>query len=454
MADKSDAAELARAQAEARRKRILEKASKRLGKVSGEVGLDEDNKKESATNAARIRAARQRRYGKKGAAKTSSTSKETEVEKVTANTAEEKNKAETKDETTATGAQDAPKNESSKEESLPAKVSSKDEYATPLEEKLSVLKSRDPKKGLDESQEPKKKYLGVAKMRRKLILKKKKMSEIEASNKDDAPSTKATDVKLLSKATASPAVTIPVYMHILTILLLFLAGVDVGVQQYHEDVRIHDQLAFKEFGIPILGYNKPLTVDVRSLESEPLLEKSVDFEDEFQTDEDDTNTLGNIDPVFRVDLDNLTKGSGIFNQLARGAIAVHRLVLQFLYYTPKSIFQSLLGMPKALMQTPPALCLVALVMRQIVGKKLLKAGIPVSEVQEKDSVIDVVALVKQGITNFISSAFPTAVGLYDTLSHLRSDMYIIMCGVFFGIAWTHMLPSQSYQQDGLATDEL
>ena len=58
-------AEEARIQAEARRKRVLEKANKRMGLVSGEIAVDEETKKASTSNAARIRAARQRRYGKK-----------------------------------------------------------------------------------------------------------------------------------------------------------------------------------------------------------------------------------------------------------------------------------------------------------------------------------------------------------------------------------------------------
>jgi hypothetical protein len=91
-----------------------------------------------------------------------------------------------------------------------------------------------------------------------------------------------------------------------------------------------------------------------------------------------------------------------------------------------------------------------LVLRQIVGKRILNAGIPQRDAEERDSGIDVVALVKQWVINFVSTSFPNAVSFYDAFSHLRSDMYIIMCGVFFGLAWTHMstdLPIQSYADE-------
>jgi hypothetical protein len=439
MADDSDAAEAARAQAEARRKKIMEKAQTRMDKVSGEVGLDDEDQKESATNAARIRAARQRRYGKKG--------KATVAEKAATT--------------------DPSGDEKKQEQKLDAKDDSVEAVA---EAATTAAESKEVEEVDDSSpnQEPKKKYVGVAKMRRNLILKKKKEAEEGKMGKTEDPSTSKTSDVNVEKKSALPFLKIPIYMHLVTILLLFLAGVDVGFQQYHEDVRIHDQLVFKEYGIPLIHgtgtswKNDDATSGVESLDSEAVYEKS-DLEDEFQENLE-ASVGGTIDPLFRVDLDELTKGSGILYQLARGAVSLHRLILQLVYHTPKSIFYSLLALPQSLLQTPPALCLVALVLRQIVGKRILNAGIPQPVAEEKDSGIDVVALVKQGVINFVSTSFPNAVSFYDAFSHLRSDMYIVMCGVFFGLAWTHMstnLPIQSYADEAArdsmgtaTTDEL
>ena len=201
-------------------------------------------------------------------------------------------------------------------------------------------------------------------------------------------------------------------------------------------------MALKEYGIPLIHRNlwnkKTRESDLNLLDVETPLPAGEILKDEFEEDLDQEDTVPNIDPLFRVDFDELTKGPGLLFQLARGAIYVHRLVLMVVYYAPLSILQTLAGIPRALVQTPPALCLLALVLRQIVGKIILKAGIPVRDVEEKDSAIDVLAMAKQYVTKFLSSAFPTAVGLYDAFVHLRSDMYIVICGLFCGMAWTHM----------------
>ena len=60
------AMEATREKAEARKKRILEKANQRMNYVNGEqVDNGDADQKKSVSSAARIRAARQRRYGKK-----------------------------------------------------------------------------------------------------------------------------------------------------------------------------------------------------------------------------------------------------------------------------------------------------------------------------------------------------------------------------------------------------
>eukprot|EP00980_Cylindrotheca_fusiformis_P023866 scaffold11076_cov122-Cylindrotheca_fusiformis.AAC.10 len=426
MADDAEAAEAARIQAEARRKKILEKAQNRMGKVSGEVGVDEEVKKQSASNAARIRAARQRRAKKKAA------SVESDSSRLVESTGNEKLEVQESE------GNDDPAEPIGKTATAVAEAEEATEATKPLVvDGSSAAGESSQISDSSQSEEPKKKYLGVAKMRRKLIMKKK-----AEEGKSEDTSTSNEFKSSVTKKPVSPIVRIPVYMHVVTVLLLFLAGVDVGLQQYHEDVKIHEQVIFKEFGIPLIHggplKNEDSISGAESLDSE-VVPSTVELEDEFQSDQmDDEGAGGNIDPLFGVDLDELTRGPGILYQLARGAVIVHRGILQLVYFAPIAIFNSLLALPWALMQTPPALCLVALVLRQIVGKRILKAGIPRPEAEEKDSGIDVIALVKQGVTKYISSSFPTAVGLYDTFSHLRTDMYIIMCGVFVGLAWTHV----------------
>jgi hypothetical protein len=445
--DAAEAAEAARAQAEARRKRILEKADTRLGVVSGEQVQDEEAKKQSSIRAARLRAARQRRYGKK----TPVTTESQKEEPAASSTWETDEGPKAMTETASETKEENPSEATPKEETVQEVPG---EAATVSTEAEGLNENESPK------EQPKKKYLGVAKMRRKMILK-KKIAEAEDSSKLHSPLTK-TDTDLPLEPLATQVVTLPIYMYIVTILLLFFAGVDVGLQQYHEDVKIHNNLALNEYGIPFIHRNpwKDNRSDsgLKLLQVEPSSKTQDTFQDEFEEDLDEQDYVPNIDPVFGVDLDEVTKGPGLLNQLARGAIAVHRLVLMLVYYTPRNILQTLVGIPRALMQTPPALCLLALILRQLVGKMILKAGVPVLDVEEKDSAIDVLAMVKQWVTKFMSSTFPTAVGVYDVFVHLRSDMYIVICGVFCGMAWTHMSQYSHIAVEGPAaggaTDEL
>ncbi|CAJ1936802.1 unnamed protein product [Cylindrotheca closterium] len=433
MAEDSEAAEAARAQAEARRKRILEKAQKRMGKVSGEVGQDDEDKKQSASNAARIRAARQRRYGRKP------------------NPTEDEKSVPTENyESDEIKSAEAP---GSNEESTDAVE--EDNLEKPTTETTSPTLEATTSGAVAEASgysEPKKKYLGVARMRRKMILKKKTENE-EVKGKKEAPQ-ESVGVDSQEKALPKTARN-SIYMHIVTILLLFVAGFDVGLNQFHQDVRVHHQLVFKEVGIPLL-HNSLSQQEENSLEMDVDIQSHGDLANEFDGSDEDESLNANIDPLFKVDLDELTKGPGFLNVLARAAVSTHRLLLRIFYFTPKNIILSLLSLPQALVKNPPTLCLLALILRQVVGKRILSAGIPGSDSEEKESGLDVVAMIKQGVAKWLSSAFPNALGIYDAFSHLRSDMYIIICGVFFGLAWSHtaielQIPASD---SATATDEL
>lgn len=423
------AAEAARAQAEARRKRILEKANTRMGVVSGEQVLAEEDKKASESKAARIRAARQRRYGKKSVDPADGASKEEEP----------------------TGS-DEPQSEPSKEppQKVDDKGPEKEEEEQP-DEPEAMETTADP--GAPSSDEPKKKYVGVARMRRNMI-KNKKKQEDSSGPEDSSPT--ATEISVDPKLVALEALKIPkvpVYMHILTILLLFFAGMDVSVQEYHHQMEVHSNFAVSQHGIPLLhrALRSPPSIEttkatlIQNLES--LRADETPMMDEFQEDEAE-DKIPNIDPLFGVDLDELTKGPGVVNQLARGAVAAHRSVLYLVYFLPLSIIQSLISIPQALLRSPPALCLIALALRHLVGKAILGASIADSSAGvEKSGSIDVLAMAKNFVTTFLNNNFPTAVGLYDAFTHLRSDMYVLLCGVFSGLVYVHLVASSASEPE-------
>ena len=154
--------------------------------------------------------------------------------------------------------------------------------------------------------------------------------------------------------------------------------------------------------------------------------------------------IPNIDPIFQVDFDKLTEGGGLFNTLAKGAVHIHRMILQIFYHLPISILQTIVAIPRQLLATPPMLCMISLVVCQ--STKLIGAKLP--EPSDKKDSKDVLAMMKQGVMNFLAGMFPTVVSVYDVWTHLRSDMYVILCGVFVGLAYTHHFAAESNVIDG------
>jgi hypothetical protein len=137
-----------------------------------------------------------------------------------------------------------------------------------------------------------------------------------------------------------------------------------------------------------------------------------------------------------VDLDLYTQGTGPFWSVARSAVRLHRLNLAIFYYAPRSLFRALIDLVWSLWQSPPVLCITAIVLRQFVGKFLLGAHLPTTKADEAQQK-DVLTMVKNFVSNVVLSSFPTAVTLYDVWTHLRADMYVLLCGFLVGLAWSH-----------------
>lgn len=115
---------------------------------------------------------------------------------------------------------------------------------------------------------------------------------------------------------------------------------------------------------------------------------------------------------------------------------MHRKGLAVFYYFPMKIVNGIINTIKQLLIIPPMLCLVALALRQVVGKMILGAKLP-DKVEDGNEHKDVISMVKQFVTNFALATFPTAASLYDAWVHLRADMYVIVCGLLVGLAWKH-----------------
>jgi len=284
-------------------------------------------------------------------------------------------------------------------------------------------------------EQPKKKYLGVAKMRRRKLMEQKQQVEVTSKGTEDAV---FVPIRKKKKRINN---TLPILMHVVTVMLLFLAGLDVGLQQNRSEMAtVQSDFAPRQYGLQVLrGRSSTPKAPVLDTET-PEDWQANTVEDEFGDVDDllDDEKEENMDPLFRVDLDKMTEGPGLFMFLARGAVAGHRLNLAIFYYFPQRVYHGILTTFAQLAITPPILCLVALTIRQLVAKVILGAKLPdkvVDETQHKD----VMTMIKQFVSGFILKAFPTGVSLYDAFVHLRADMYVVLFGLLVGLAFNHQL---------------
>jgi hypothetical protein len=149
--------------------------------------------------------------------------------------------------------------------------------------------------------------------------------------------------------------------------------------------------------------------------------------------------------LFGLDLDKITNGPGLLLFLSRGAIFLHRINLSIFYYFPRRMFGNIVSLVKGLVDTPPIMALSALTVRQLIGKVILGAKLPVKGVKdEKKKSSDVMSMVMNMVKTFILGSFPTLVSMYDAWTHLRADMYIVLCGLFVGVVWHHFVPSSGH----------
>lgn len=525
----------ARAKAEARRRRILEKSKDRMSVVSGEQvkvvkpgpvvvespeapaedGADVDanandnnnnsstaeteevGKSEEATAAAAepaaaapapepvkmssaARLAHMRRRRKKAAAATTAATTVDAAVEATASATSATATTETvkvdKDETMEEKPKEEQTTAATTSTSTPASTSTSTSSKTKTEEK---------------------KYLGVAKMRRKRIAEKKAAEEnatVTSSSSSASASTSTTTKTNKSSSAAAAAmakkkkyVTIgltPILFQLVTIVFLFLAGFDVGVQNHivvKQDVPLkHENLAFVDHGIGALKLvgmsSSPSTVPTSVPTSASVLTSVTESVTEEEEDEFAGTEQGKpsgassssaehepiIDPIFGVDFDQLTAGPGIFLLLARKAIAIHRAITYLFLTLPLAIIHGILSAPKRMFVNPPILFFCAIIIRYV-GRHILGGCIPdldeLLETQSKkskdefggngssgggsssngggvaDSIAstDFVSMGTNYVKNFVKSKFPKVVLIFTILKDARSDMFVVFCGFFVGL---------------------
>jgi len=474
---KKSASSSARARAEARRRRILESSAKRMGVVSGEVPASvpttkdisspenedntqcedmskEDNEKKEETietevdknetndptntstksevsrsaSSVRLAQMRRRRFKKDQGAK------KEDSETTTASSEEKKSKddgvvvSKVEDQATTTEALNV----------------SNDGKTEPVTE----VKSSEVQPGEE------KKYLGVARMRRKRLAEKKKKEESEATAVDSS------NIKVLyeSHVRSSEKVnTLPIFFHLFITLILFSLGIQTGLKQHShivwEEGMIVNQLSVKESRI--LSYFQNEKKDESVLKSFTLDDQSPEVgvgEDQFSTDEFSTQYFNiesekNIDPIFRVDLDELTQGPSFLNKIARIAVRCHRALIAMVIFFP----QTLLSIPHTIVTTKcyPYFFFIAAFLRR--SSALFGATIPTKTEDEEDSnKKDLVTMMIAGAKEMIGKSVPgfsLLKFLYTLLQEGRDDMMVVLCGLLFGLALPLMKVDRSYVEN-------
>jgi len=375
--------------------------------------------------------------------------------------------------------------------------------------KPAVAVSAKPVAGSKSTEEKeKKKYLGVAKMRRKRLAEEKAKQEAALESKLDSDlhnsSTSSEDMAKLQamQRKLKPTIALkPILFQLLTVVALFLVGFDVGVQNHAivnqnvdfasasvsgENVVISN-LAFVDHGIGALslfGASKaPSGVEsvvmasaAAGFKADDIIIVQEEEEDEFGNTSagngagtkkpagahQSTSSTSNIDPLFGVDFDKLTAGSGIFMMLARLAVSIHRSIMYLCYTMPLSFVSSLFSAPKRLIGSPPIWFLLAVLIRYV-GKHVLAGGVEIMSLEEglnleakmeeqfsgmsgggggdkkkpdlASSIADTnfVSMGTNFVKNFITTKFPKMALLVTVLKDAKNDMYVVLGGFFVGL---------------------
>lgn len=454
----------AKAKAEARRRRILEAGQFRLDVVAGNMTADteaETPTKSSGSN--RLAQMRRRRFkSSKSAAATTSPAPSTN--------------------TTST-AEDTPK-EDKADTDKKEEVVTVEKPTVVEEEKPKVVEEEKKAKGDDEDT---RKYMGVAKMRRKRLAEQKAATSSTNNTKADS----STNTPVQSSLSCPPISLVSghsklaAWMQLLTIILLFFSGLDAGFSSRASRVQTSLFVPTWAGGIQHDTYVSTMADDDHvafSKQKQPSILQQEDDVFVDAKDEDEFEGIGNhkpsgadtsghkkepnIDPLFQIDMDALVDGyTGIFGFLVRTAIYFHRWNLYFFYDIPKSIFWD---MPRRWLSAPPILFVLALLIR-LVGKHILSAQVPEIEAvltkkyetsTDNSKILDtgtesvnaskiadaidpgkMSSIASNFVKNWLQNNFPSLYFIITALRDVRQDMYVILCGVLFGMVLKNSDPN-------------
>jgi len=291
------------------------------------------------------------------------------------------------------------------------------------------------------------KYVGVAKMRRKIVAEQRQQQQTSIEKQLTAE-----DPLLLVVPKALRQ--LPIVLELFTIVLLCLAGIGMGWHTwlnnsgcFRTEIRAGDKLSLKLLPFhSTFSKNATNPRDLVAFSSELPVTTAIDDEDEFAVVQppkkpvrtEDTKAGGendDDDDEFHFDYEKIYA-----KKSHQGGNPLDSIdwILSRIFSTIRNVVSTIFFW-NWFKTCPPAFLLVAAAGRQF-GRMIGGACPEDAEESDENNNYDVLKFVK----NFLSKTFPTLAKVYKFYTEARTDMYIVLFGWFLGLVLAHFWSASAY----------
>jgi hypothetical protein len=263
-----------------------------------------------------------------------------------------------------------------------------------------------------ESTSPKKKFQGIAKVRRRKVKEDQKKEEMLKMEGDEETSDVAVIMKERKSASAGKT------LELLIIVFFLVSGYLIGynsIVNSSSEILIAGMDGTVDMGEEVIGEMEDAGLHEIKRLKEQLMGSS---EDSTLPSFDST-----IDPVFGIDFDLLLMEDNFLNTLGRLAVGLHRFVTK-IARVPFDMF-----VPK----TWPIFCGISLAVRAGTYGVLGATGMPKKAAGGKDS-----KGIKEMALGFVRDMFPVVFTLWELYQLVIGDVLMIFTGLLFAMATTRV----------------
>ena len=292
------------------------------------------------------------------------------------------------------------------------------------------------------------KYVGVAKMRRKIVAEQRQQQQNSVEKQLTAE-----DPLLLVVPKALRQ--LPILLELFTIVLLCVAGIGMGWHTwlnnqgcFRTEIHAGDKLSLKLLPFhSTFSRNATNLRDIMALSSEQPVTPAIDEEDEFAVVQPPKKPVRTEDTTTGAENDDDDDDEFHFDYEKIYAKKKHQggNPLDSIDWILSRIFSTIRNVVSTIFfwnwfkTCPPAFLLVAAAGRQF-GRMIGGAYPEDAEESDENNNYDVLKFVK----NFVSKTFPTLAKVYKFYTEARTDMYIVLFGWFLGLVLAHYWSSSAY----------